>query len=192
MVVVVPTLAEADEAAARNVVALHRSAFNMPVLGAAPMRKVSHPPVSCQADTDPQAHPPQNPARTAQCIQKQGPWQLLRHPRALYPHQEAVVLECFRYLETRWARKFKFAVQLPPGVMEERAAVREVVVALRLSLGPIAKVVGSHHAHRACHSNQRTEVDEQAFHPARTLVAAMNEAAVHAQRMPQAQRGGAH
>ena len=65
--------------------------------------------------------------------------------------------------------------------------MREVRVAARLPLGPIARVVGLHHAAGASQPDQHAAVDEEVFEELRTRIAAVNQQAMHAERMAEAQ-----
>ena len=76
-------------------------------------------------------------------------------------------------------REDELAVQLPPGVAPEAGVVAGIVVAHRLPLSPVAKVVQPHHADRPGHADEGAEINAGALQPERTLEAVMDKAAMH-------------
>src|SRR5882757_7897957 len=77
-------------------------------------------------------------------------------------------------------------MQLPPGVAHDRRAMRQIRMAHGLSLRPVANVVLADHAVGPGHADKGTEINEQALQPKRAIEGAMDEAAVHAKRMAEA------
>src|SRR5262249_1055631 len=119
------------------------------------------------------------------------PWNLLRHPGPVDELVETIVTHAPLY-DQRWRMdELELAVELPEAVAQDRRAAREISVASRLALRPIADVVLADHAVGAGHADQRAAVDEQPFEPERTVVGAVDEPAVHTERMTEADRDGA-
>ena len=86
--------------------------------------------------------------------------------------------------------ELQLAMQLPPAVAQERGAVRQVGVAVRLPLRPVADVVLADHAVGTGHAHQRAQIDEQPLQPQRAVIGAVDEAAMHAERMAEADGDG--
>ena len=63
-------------------------------------------------------------------------------------------------------------------------------MAARLPLRPVADVVLADHAVGTGHADQRAEIDEQPLQPERAVVGAMDEPAMHAERMAEADGDG--
>src|SRR5262249_62415481 len=80
----------------------------------------------------------------------------------------------------------QLAMELPETVAQDRGAVRQVGMAARLALRPVADVVLTDHAVWPGHPDQRAAIDEQAFEPERAVVGAVDKTAVHAERMAEA------
>src|SRR5258708_20174073 len=77
-------------------------------------------------------------------------------------------------------------MQLPPGVAHDRRAMRQIRMAHGLSLRPVANVVLADHAVGPGHADKGTEINEQALQPKGAIEGAMDETAVHAKRMAEA------
>jgi hypothetical protein len=116
---------------------------------------------------------------------------LLRHPGAFQKLVEAVACLLWQKDEAGRVVEIHCAMHLPPGVLQEWLAVREQVMALALALRPIAYVMCADHAKRACHANQRAQVDQQVFQPLRRVEALVNQQSVHADGVTCAQGDGA-
>ena len=89
--------------------------------------------------------------------------------------EEKEKLERGRRHEARRPPQGEPAMQLPPGVAEERRAVRVQRVTRALALRPVARVVQPHHSEWAGHANQRAEPDHEAGHRPRRREAAVDE-----------------
>src|SRR5262245_18002109 len=89
-------------------------------------------------------------------------------------------------------RQCELAVQLPETVAQDRGAVREIWMTVRFALRPVADVVLADHAVGTGHPHQRAAVDEQPFEPERAIVGAVDEPPMHAERVTEADRDGAH
>src|SRR6185312_7546264 len=100
---------------------------------------------------------------------------------------EAVIGESWFELEDRRVFQHQRAMQLPPGIAPEAGAVAGVVVTRGLALRPVAEIMQPYHAVGAGHADQRAEIDAEPFEPQRAVEACMDQAAVHADRMPEAQ-----
>ena len=89
----------------------------------------------------------------------------------------------------RWrVIKFQIAMHLPEAIAQQCRAMRQIGMARVLPLRPVANVVLADHAIRSSHPNERAEIDEPAFEPHRAIERAMDQPAMHPQRMPQAHR----
>ncbi|MGT2514025.1 hypothetical protein ACVOMT_07010 [Sphingomonas panni] len=183
MVVAVPCLAKGDEGGGGQVVALHAGAVDHPVLRPGAMGDVTDQPMAGDARRDPDGHAPDQPRQPADRPEQQRPGKLLRHPAGLQPAQEAVVAEIGFGDEAGWMVEVEPAVHLPPRILQHRRTMGMERVAIRLALRPVAHVVQPDHAERAGHADQRAEIHEQPFEPARRDEAAMDQQPVQPDRM---------
>ena len=87
-------------------------------------------------------------------------------------------------LEARAVCKVEIAVQLLPAIRPEAATVAEILMAMRLALRPVSQVVLAHQAERTCHADEHAGIHQRVFQPKRTGKAVVDQAAMHAQRMP--------
>jgi hypothetical protein len=76
-------------------------------------------------------------------------------------------------------------------VEPEPTPVFQIIVTARLALRPVAQIVLMHKAKWPGHAYQHTRIDHRILEPERALEAVVNEPAMHADRMPCAQRDGA-
>lgn len=191
MVVAVPAFPESDEADIGDVVALHRDAIDRPALMAAAMGEMADEPMTGQRDADPDRDAPDEPGQAANGEEQDGPGQLLQHPGSFEKAIEGVIVGRGLDDETWRMVELHCAMHLPPGIDEEGAAVRIEIMALLLALGPVADVVRGDHAEGACHADQCAEIDQKTLEPERRFKAAMDEKAMHADRMAGAECHGA-
>ncbi len=87
------------------------------------------------------------------------------------------------YFKPWWIGQPVFAAQLPPSIAPEPRTVRRVGRIGGLPLMPIAQVMRPDHPERACHADQTAQPDQKPQHPLRGVEAAMNQLAVHPDRM---------
>ena len=131
---------------------------------------------------------PRHPAQAAAGKQRQPERKLLPAPRRLEKAVETIL--CHPLLDEKEGRmrETNVAVQLLPEIDPPRLRVDEERVTARMALRPVADVVEIDYAERPGDADQHTEVDEKPLEPQRTLIAPVNQAAVEAQRVAEAER----
>src|SRR5215510_4027761 len=165
MMIVVPGFAHRDQAAIGYVVALHARTIDMPGARPAIVREVADQPVSGDAGRHPQRDAPNDPWHAADSKEHERPRNLLRHPGALDKLIEAILAHAPLHHQLGWMREHELAMQLPEAVAQDRRAVREIWMAVRLALRPVADVVLADHAVGTGHAHQRAAIDEEPLEP---------------------------
>ena len=191
MVVVVPALAHGRDGEERDVMGLNPGLLDQPGLRPAGVGDPSDVPMHGGAGGDPDADTPDHPGPAAQGVERQGDRDLLQHPGLFEEDVEAVVGDPGPRVEARRMAQPQLAVQVPPGIDPEAPAVREVIVAAGLALGPVPGVVDPDRPERPAHADGRAGPDQQALEPLRTIEAAMDQPPVEADRMPRAKHESA-
>src|SRR3954471_9500836 len=79
-------------------------------------------------------------------------------------------------------------MKLPPAVAGERGSVGKVGVALGLPLPPVAQIVLPDHPEWSRHADEGAKIDEQTLDPERAIIRAVDQAAMHPERMAEADR----
>src|SRR6185369_2783745 len=97
------------------------------------------------------------PGYAAQREEQRRPGKLLRHPGAIDDLVEAILGDAALHDELWGMRQGQFAMQLPEAIAQDRRAVREIGMAARLALRPIADVVLADHAIGTGHADERAE-----------------------------------
>lgn len=192
--VVVPALSERQQSAVRHVESLHRGAAHAPrntVAHARMVREVADEPMAGHACRHAATDAPRDPTPTAEREKQQRPRHLLKRRGAFQESVEAAVHQLCWKTESRWIVEFNLTMQLPIPVPPEGRAMAEEWVAMALPLGPIPKIMGPHHCEGAAEPHQGSQIDAHLLHPSGTRKAAVNEQAVHAQGVAEAQRDGA-
>ena len=154
--------------------------------GPAIVGEVADQPVPRHRGGDAHRDAPHQPRHAAEREEQHRPGKLLRHPGAIDELVEAILGDAPLDDELWRMGELQLAVQLPEAVAQDRGAMREIGVAAGLALRPVADVVLADHAVGAGHADQRAEIDEQALEPQRAVVGAVDEAAVHAERVAEA------
>ncbi len=190
VVVAVIAFAKGYQTETRQVVTLHRDAINAPALLAIAMGEMTDQPMPGQRHRDTQRHAPDHPGNAAKGEQQQRQRRLLQHPGRLKEAIEPILRDAIFDDEARRMIERQHAVHLPEGVLKERPAMGEEIVAGRLALRPVADVMGVDHAERPGHADEHPEIDEDALEPERRLERTMNQQPVHADRMAEADRQG--
>jgi hypothetical protein len=116
--------------------------------------------------------------------------ELLQHPGALKEPVEAVALDARLDADGGLAFKLQLAMQLPPRVAPEAAAMAQVVMAFGQALRVVAQLVLAKQTKRPSQPDLHTAVNECVFEPLGCLEAVMDKPAVAAQRVAEEQHEG--
>ncbi len=167
---------------------LHAGTVHEPGLGSPSVGEMAHEPVAGDRGRHPGEDAPRDPGPAAAQIERQSDWQLMGHPGALHEAVEPAASDLGIRVEFGWPGQVQTAMQLPDRVDQHRPTMREIVVAARLPLGPVAGVVNADHAEGAVHADGCSEPDQHRLDPARAVEAPVDEAPMKAHRVAQEQR----
>jgi hypothetical protein len=173
-VIVVPALAHSEQRRERNVAALRSGAVHHMVHAAVVVGEVTDEPVPKHASRDAGASAPEHKAPAIKGEQDPRRRELLQHLRAFHKPVEVVARNSRLYLDRRLTFKPQLAVQLPPGVAPEAAAMAKVVMAVGQALGVLAQFVLAKEAKRASQPDLHTAVNEDVLEPPGRLEAVVD------------------
>jgi hypothetical protein len=135
-------------------------------------------------------NPPHAPGHTADGQEQCCPRELLSHPAQFDRAVEATLGNAVLQDQLGRMRQLELAMQLPPPVAQDRGAVRQIGMAARLALCPIAQIVLADHAGGTSHPDERAQVHKQPLEPQRAAIGTVDEPPMHAERMAKAHRCG--
>ncbi|MCY1243230.1 hypothetical protein D9M72_562360 [compost metagenome] len=139
------------------------------------MGEVTDQPMPYERDGNTDRHTPDHPGNATEDEKHQRQRRLLQHPCHFKEAIEPILRDTVFNDKSRRMIERDHAMHLPEGVLKERSAVREEIVAGLLALRPIANVMGVDHAERPGHADKHTEGDEDALEPERRLKRAMDQ-----------------
>ncbi len=120
------------------------------------MGEVGYGPMTENAHKHAPEGTPHNPGPTSYQEKNQGQRKLMQDPRFLKKLVKAICRYFILKPEFRRLLKFERAVELVQCISEERIPMRKEIVALILTLRPVADVMDTNQTERTCHSNEHT------------------------------------
>ena len=141
-----------------------------------------------RAHGDAQAHAPQHPRESADREEKGGEGKLDEPPVTVHEPHKGVVRDVGLDAQTRRAVEVEAAEELPRNIAQKAEAVREIIVALRQALRPVARVVNADDGRWPAHADEDAKKNERAAQGLSRAKSAVDHEAVHPDAVAEQQR----